>query len=291
MFVRNSSFEASIAVGLSAMCTCLLIPFLFRTSEKLTPKSIIQHEYRKVLAEWGDGTREALQEYGASLENIARSALESKDYSTFQLTVQAIVNLIRESMDLPARSSHQPLQPGGAGVRQVAIRIGEASLEDRFAIAIWCSALLGLATRRGSVIDKTEATMKFVEYQHLQELLNLSGARPDSQRPLVLSFIEWAILNEYSNPEDEEKNISRCAESLSILSPDMVDETFRNSSQRIQDSFWASYTDPVRPFLYSYHPLVRSHLETMLSRLEARVRNTSSIGKLPRLTASRSYRF
>jgi ribosomal protein S18 acetylase RimI-like enzyme len=269
-----------VAVGLSAMCLSLLIPFLFRTARKLTPKQIIGEEYGKVIRAWKD--EESFAEYGSSIENIARAALKMKDYTTFNTAVESMISLVRVSMNLPAQISYGPQQPGAAGLQQAVVRIGEDSLDDRFALKIWCAWLLGLATRKHFKIENGASILKYVEYLVLSETLLLSSRKPESQHFLAKCLIEWAIFNQYPNDADADKEISRCAASLITLPQESVDEAIQDSQKRMEQS---PLLGPVGPLPFGDIPNLRMHLDEMLSRLTVRTSEFFVSRKIGKLTA------
>jgi hypothetical protein len=262
---------AALTLGLSVTCAVLVVPYLFRTGLKLKPKRIIEGEKTRVLRRWREDTEEGLAEPGSEIENLARMALGRRDYQTFETSMVAMISLVRESMKLPVRSKTSPLQPGAAGLSQAVQRIGEACVEDSLAVAIWCSKILDLGTRKSFVPDETTNILKYVEYDQLSHIIGSSASKGLPYAIPMTALIEWAILNQPSGPDDSMDRIDRCVGVLQGLPLAMVDEAFRSSWERIQPyPLLESVFSPIRPFMLSYLPRMKRHLEEMLAKCETR---------------------
>jgi len=289
LIARTYGWMPGVTLGLSVTCAGVLLPYLARTNEKLQPGEIIRDEKSRIVRSWKYGTEKGQAEAGLQLENFARIALSSSDYSTLELALNAMISLVPVAGQLPVHWRYSPLQPGPEGLHQAIQRIGEVCIDDSVASSIWCNEILGLATRKSFVMDKDNRIWKYIEYDQLSELAKLSSdTRPATG--LLLALIEWGILNKLSDPLDEVRRLDYCVIGLSRFSTVKVEYGFRQSRLRIRQYFIFSYPafSLVQPFKASSNARVRMHLSTMLSRLVARFSQVATERQLGKLNSKAS---
>jgi N-acetylglutamate synthase-like GNAT family acetyltransferase len=208
----NYSMSSALLAG-SLAFALLVFPYLLWTSEKLTPRSILQRAKQRVVAHWGIEDPDSASE----IENLAYQALAQNDYEAFSLACSTMIRLHERWMELPETVAL------ASGFEQTLLRIGRAAVRDQYALEIYLRWTLAIYTSRPEGTGKP--FLKLEELRIFNYLAPFARNEPETTLTVVLShLVEWAIRNGYSDSKTGSEHIGWAAHLLAQQPPNIVSD-------------------------------------------------------------------
>lgn len=262
LMISDNSSYSRILISASVTLALLMFPYLLRTSQRLTPGSIIRRAEDEIIGEWSD--RKPVS--GSEIESLAYRTLRRRDYEVFSLICSSLINLYGKWLNLPETVAR------ASGIERTVLRVGESAVGDEYALRIYLKSVLSICTDRSLLIEEKDIILKLLEFDILEYIARKT--KDDSQEVVSIvieSIVAWAVRNEYRDGSKGSDHMYMAANLLGECPRETVSYVMRSTGGVVEG--WHIFQSRNEPLL-SYSPLIHPNfgysVRRRLSELDVR---------------------